>query len=171
MSASDIDLNIISKVNLFDGIRQEMMPVVSGYLVRKSFKAGEKILEEGESGDEIFILIAGRVQISQNLVLKGAGQDFEEKNKTLIVLDAELLPVFGEMSLLESAQRTATVTAVEDCITYVVQRSQFIRLCNEYSEIGLVIMKNLAKILSFRLRKANKDVLKLTTALSIVMKK
>lgn len=165
-----IDSQKLLKVSLFFGLDAESIEHVSPFLKTLKFPEETTILKEGDSGDNIYILSEGKVEISQTLVLKGHGQDFEDKDKTLIILDGTSMPVFGEMALLESSPRTATVRAIEDCTLYTINRDDFVELCRKHHWTGLVIMKNLAVLLSNRLRKANRDVLKLTTALSIVLK-
>jgi CRP-like cAMP-binding protein len=127
-------------------------------------------LKEGEAGDSMLVLASGRVEISQTLVMRSEARDFKETDKTLIVLDSDTLPVFGEMALIESSQRTATVIALSECLTWKISRASFIDFCQAHPKAGVIAMKNLATLISKRLRKANKDVLKLTTALSIVLK-
>jgi CRP-like cAMP-binding protein len=169
---TDIPINIemLSGVCLFSGLDPDMLSAASEYMETTHFKTGDTILKEGETGDELLILASGRVEICQTLVMRSEEQDFEEKDKTLIVLDADTLPVFGEMGLLESSPRTATVRALSDCLTWTIQRDRFIEFCFKHQKAGVIAMKNLAALISKRLRKANKDVLKLTTALSIVLK-
>lgn len=171
MTELPINISMLSDVSLFNGLNPEMLAAAAGYMESVHFKAGETILKEGEAGDEMLILASGRVEISQTLVMRSEDQDFEEKDKTLIVLDADTLPVFGEMALLESSPRTATVKALSDCLTWKILRDHFVDFCAKHPTAGVIAMKNLAALISTRLRKANKDVLKLTTALSIVLKR
>ncbi|CUV09588.1 hypothetical protein MGWOODY_Mmi962 [hydrothermal vent metagenome] len=44
-------------------------------------------------------------------------------------------------------------------------------ICDEYPDIGYKVMKNLAKILCKRLVETNQNVLKLTTAFSLVLER
>ncbi|HQK23262.1 MAG TPA: cyclic nucleotide-binding domain-containing protein [Candidatus Latescibacteria bacterium] len=92
-----------------------------------------------------------------------------EKDKTLIRLEGTARPCFGEMSLLEDAERSATITALTDCQVFVIDRSSFNRLVEEDPVMGTKLLRSIAVVLSGRLRKANKDVLKLTTALSLAL--
>ncbi|MBU1109843.1 MAG: cyclic nucleotide-binding domain-containing protein [Candidatus Riflebacteria bacterium] len=171
MSNKPSDSELIAKVSLFSGMNSEMRAEVADYIGTARFKAGDMILKEGETGDELLILVEGKVEISQTLVMRGEDQDFEEKDKTLIVLEADSLPIFGEMALLERSTRTATVKAIGDCVTRTLQRDRFVKFCLKNPQAGLIATKNLAVMISNRLRKANQDVLKLTTALSIVLKR
>ena len=67
-------------------------------------------------------------------------------------------------------KRTATIKAVTDFIFYEIKKDDFLRLAREDCKLGYQILLNLARIVSARLRKADEDTIKLTTALSIILK-
>lgn len=74
------------------------------------------------------------------------------------------------MALLEKMTRTATIKTVTKCIFYEMNRSSFLHLVEADHELGYRIFLNLARIASARLRKADEDTIKLTTALSILLR-
>ena len=77
---------------------------------------------------------------------------------------------FGEIALLEAMKRTATIKAVSDCTLYEIRKDDFLALAESNFELGYRIALNLARIVSTRLRKADDETIKLTTALSIILK-
>jgi len=136
---------------------------------RVQTKAGDAVIREGESGTSMFILLEGTVEISQVLVLRMGSSAITEKEKTLIRLEGSMRPCFGEMALLEDAERSATVTCVTDCEVFEIDRGPFFKLIEDDPRMGVAILRNMAVVVSSRLRKANRDVLKLTTALSLAV--
>jgi small-conductance mechanosensitive channel/CRP-like cAMP-binding protein len=78
------------------------------------FGAGEKVIEQGESGDSMFFLSRGQAEV----FLRPA----EARHDTLI---AELKQgdCFGEMSLLTGEPRSATVVAKRDCEVWEIQQT------------------------------------------------
>jgi CRP/FNR family transcriptional regulator/CRP/FNR family cyclic AMP-dependent transcriptional regulator len=83
--------------------------------------AGESILREGEIGHEIYIVGTGRVEVSRT------------RDDTRVVL-AVLGPgaIFGELGLLESLPRTASVTALEDSTIFAIDSAALLaRLAND----------------------------------------
>ena len=132
-------------------------------------RAGNAIIREGDVGDTMYILLEGVVEVSQSLVMKFGRSDYGEKEKTLVRLEGHMRPCFGEMSLLEDAERSATVTSLTDSELFVIDRANFDRLINEDPVLGCVVLRSIATVVSTRLRKANGDVLKLTTALSLAL--
>jgi len=85
----------------------------------------------------------------------------------MIRLKAEDGVYFGEMSLLESDPRSATVTSLSDCRLLELYQKDFLELVRNDPAMGLKLLLRLAQLLSRHLRKTNQDVVKLTTALAI----
>lgn len=108
--------------------------------------------------------------MGRQLVLNGIEEAGGVGNKVFTRLSAEDHPVFGEISLLEDSKRTATIHALTDCLFYKITRPTLSQLTQKDYQLGCYIYMNLARIVSSRLRKADEDIVKLTTVLSIVLK-
>lgn len=129
-------------------------------------------MKEGDVGETMYIILEGTVEVVKTLVLEGIDTDEDEKigNKVFTKLSSKDHAVFGEISLLEESKRTATIKALSDCTFYEIERSDFLKLAGEDAELGFQVLFNIAKIICSRLRKADEDVIKLSTVLSIVLK-
>jgi CRP-like cAMP-binding protein len=130
---------------------------------------GNPLVKEGEIGDTMYILMEGAVEISKSLVMKMGREDFQDRDKILTKLSAEDHAVFGEVSLFEEGKRTATVAALSDCTLLEIRRDDFLSLAEGNPRIGYKITRNITQILCSRLRKADEDTVKLTTALSLAL--
>src|SRR2546428_20274 len=75
----------------------------------------------------------------------------------------------GEMALLESSPRGATVTAITDIELLEITHKDFDQLCQENPLLGYRVLRNMASQLSGRLRRSNQDVVKLSSALSLAL--
>lgn len=84
---------------------------------KKSFKAGEVIMRQGADGTNAFIIEDGRVEIS---LMRTDGED-------VIVGTRGAGSMIGEMSLIDKAPRSATVTAIEDCTLLEITSDDFSR--------------------------------------------
>lgn len=80
---------------------------------RQRYTAGERLVRQGEAGDSLFVITAGRVRVETQL-----------EDGTVIVL-AHLGPdeFFGEMSLLTGERRSATVIAETETEVVLVNRA------------------------------------------------
>ena len=89
------------------------------------FGPGEKIVQEGDSGDCLFVLLSGTVD-----VLKCSSEGNDLQVSTLREGD-----VFGEMTLLLGTTRSATVRATSECRLLQVDRSCFSELISNNPEL------------------------------------
>jgi len=133
------------------------------------FPRGNVILKEGEIGDTMYIIEEGMVEVSKTLVMKMGREDYQDRDKILSKLSADDHPIFGEVALFEQGKRTATVVALNDCVLLEISRPDFVKLAEENPRLGYKITRNIAQLLCSRLRKADEDTIKLTTALSIAL--
>jgi len=135
----------------------------------RQFPKGAVILGEGDEGDTMYIMKEGLVEISKTLVMKQRGEKSQDRDKVLTKLSANDHAIFGEVALFEQGKRTATVAALSDCVLWEISRGDFHRLAEENPHLGYTITRNIAQLLCTRLRKANEDTIKLTTALSLAL--
>ncbi|HYB21230.1 MAG TPA: cyclic nucleotide-binding domain-containing protein [Thermodesulfobacteriota bacterium] len=133
------------------------------------FSRGDAILTEGQTGETMYIIEEGSVEITKTLVLSRNQEDSRNQDKVLTRLSAEDHAIFGEVALFEQSKRTATVVALTDCLLLEIARADFLRLAEENPRIGYKITRNITRLLCSRLRKADEDTVKLTTALSIAL--
>lgn len=103
-----------------------------------SFGDGEDIFQEGEPGDSLFIIVRGQVEVHKG-------------GRSIAILGAR--ETFGEMALLDSEPRSATVTVVEDVVALRMERDAFFELLAAKRQIALAIIR----ILTRRLRRAIAD--------------
>jgi len=161
---------VLKKSEVFKNLEAEQILKLLAICRKVTFPAGRDILVEGEVGDTMYIMMEGTVEIIKRLVITDDEGNDDGRNKVFTRLDASTHAVFGEMALLESQRRTATVRAVTDCVLFEIRKDDFLRLAEEDNLIGYRVAFNLARIVSARLRKADEETVKLTTALSIILK-
>ena len=161
------DLCFYKKIFIFQDLEEEDLQRVLQLARPRSFSVNSVIVKEGESGDSMYIMCEGEVNITKRLTLV-LDQDLP-KEKRMIRLRAEDGVSFGEMALLENDTRSATVTALTDCRLLELNRDDFLGFIRENSVTGCKIMLRLAQLLSRFLRKTDQDVVKLTTALAIAL--
>ncbi len=165
------DNAFLRKIFLFRDLSEDEIEEVLNITQTRNFPAEAVIIEEGEMGDSMFILLSGEVAITKRLIL-GLAEDIP-KERVMNRLKAEdgvyfeEMTLFGEMTLLENEPRSATVTAGSECVLLELHQKDFLDLIQRRTDLGLKLLMRLAQGLSARLRKTSKDVVKLTTALAI----
>lgn len=166
-----IDTDFLQKMSIFKGLDDKELDVVKEYFDVESYSAGDTIICDCEIGNKMYLLLEGEVEISKRLTLKVSQSDFDERDKQLIRLNADMNTFFGEMALFEDDSiRSASVITTEESRCAVITKENFEKLCKFDFKIGYVILHNIINVLCKRLNKANQDILKLTTAFSIALK-
>ena len=90
--------------------------------------------------------------------------------KALIKLKHTYYAFFGEMAMCgEGDERSATVRAETECVLAELSAAQIKGVVEKNPEFGAKFYQNLSAVLADRLRKSNRDVLKLTTALTLAL--
>ncbi len=167
-----MDIKTLKDFTLFKGLDDDQITKFGKIAREISIPAGDNFITEGEIGDSIFLLLDGEVEINQALTLPLGKGNTDNREKSIIKLSSSLRPMFGEMSLFhDDDRRTASVKALTDCQLVKILKNNLFRICDEYIEIGYVVMRNMSGVLCGNLIKANRNVLKLTTAFSLVLER
>jgi len=106
----------------------------------KKIPPGTVLFQEGDRGEEMFIIQTGRVKISKRI--RGV-------EKTLATLEKG--EFFGEMAILNDKPRSASAETVDECEMLVIDRKTFDTLLRSNVEIAIRFIKRLAD----RLRETN----------------
>ena len=95
---------------------------------------GTILFRDGDSGDQMYIIQAGKVKISKKI---------GNEEKTLATLPAG--EFFGEMSILNNKPRSATAEVVEDSKLLVIDPKTFESMLRGNAEIAIRIIKKLSQ--------------------------
>jgi CRP-like cAMP-binding protein len=108
----------------------KVLGVFKGAKETREVPAGTVIFEEGSSGDEMFGIMTGRVELRMaNGHAFSLGPD----------------DTFGEMAIVDGSARSATAVAVEDSTIAVIDRHRFLFLVGETPNFALQVMASLAE--------------------------
>lgn len=163
------EITFLKKIPILRDLNEEELGQFLKIARRVRFLKGQPILTEGRAGETMYIMEEGMVEISKTLVMVKGQENSRDRDKVLTRLSAEDHAIFGEVALFEQSQRTATVIALTDCLLWEISKAAFLKLAEENPRIGYKITRNIAQLLCSRLRKADEDTVKLTTALSMAL--
>ena len=161
------ELEILRNVPFFDGLGDDQLTKVRSLTRSVAAGAGTAILSEGDHSFSLFVLVRGEVDVTKRLGLTAGNPDGIGKDKTIVRLAAPQF--FGEMALLGDSLRTATVIASTDCDLLELAQSDFEALVETDLPLAYRLLNNIAAALCARLRRTDRDVLKLTAALSLAL--
>lgn len=160
-------LEYIRKNHILKDLTDEELHLILMATTPRRFQTEAVIMREGEAGDVMYILCEGQVAITKRLILE-LSED-TPKEKVMVRFRAEEGVILGEMALIESDVRSATVTALTPCLMLELTKDKFYQLLEKYPKIGVKILLRLAQSLSQRLRKNSNELVKVTTALAIAL--
>ena len=141
--------NLLACADLFAGLTPEQMARVGRGIHRKLFPGGTNIITAEQPGEVVYIIMHGTVKIH---IEQADGRDV-----TLAILGRG--DTVGEMSLLDSAGRSASAVTLEDSLLLWMDKAAFQDCVREVPQIS----QNLVRILSRRVRLANELIQALAT--------
>jgi len=136
--------HVLKNVPLFAELNDEELGFLTASGSRRKLPAKNVVFQEGEPGDVLLIILSGKVKV---LLSGSEGQEF-----ILTMLGPGNF--FGEMAILESTTRSASVMTVEPCEFFLLSQKDFSALLKKHPAIALKILKNLSQ----RLRKTNEQI-------------
>ena len=112
-------------------------------------EAGMEIINEGEGGDFMMMLIEGKVDVSKR----------DRWNTPQPIAQVEAGRTLGEMSMIDGEPRFATCVAVEPTLIAVLDRENLARIIVEQPLLGAKLLMELVLMLSQRLRATSEKLL------------
>jgi len=135
---------ILRQVPIFRMLSKENIDFIVERLKFKTFASDEVICKIGDPGDEMYIVISGKVKICI----------YNENNTEQMVASLAPGDYFGEMSLLTGEPRSASVIAMEDSETFMLHKNDFDVILEKFPSISLSMGKIVSKRLRETLQKA-----------------
>ncbi|MEK8023508.1 MAG: cyclic nucleotide-binding domain-containing protein [Candidatus Hydrogenedentota bacterium] len=139
-------IEILKATELFAGLSEEEITSLAAISRQAQYPSGQIIFEEGGVGDDLFILPEGRVSIEIKIV---------QDTVTEQIYQARDNEVFGELALIDGHRRSARTRAMEDLNVVAMGSQELRKLMDANHHMGYVIMGNLARIVSRKLRDTN----------------
>ena len=140
------DVDLLRNVPLFRNLDAAKLKLLAFTSERLTYSAGDSLFSQGDSGDSAYVIISGTADVS---VTTPTGP------LSVATIDAHEL--VGEIAILCGVPRTATVTAISELTTLRITQDLFYRLIEEFPDMAVEIMRELARRLELttaRLREA-----------------
>jgi len=140
----DLEFKVMQlrECELFRSYSPRELEVVAGMVEIRSIRAGERIFVEGDAADWLAFVIEGKFSITK----QGAHQ------QPITVSREYRSRILGEMAVIDGEPRSATCTSASDARLAVLRASDFEMLGEDYPRVGFRLLRDVAKIISARLR-------------------
>lgn len=133
----------LSKVRLFSRLSNRERRRVLEVARRQVNKIGDAVMTEGEQGDELFVVLSGQLRVQSGeapLSIMGPGDHV------------------GEMSMIRSAPRSATVVCDSACELLLLKRDDFFELLRKEPELSVKLLWQFLGVLADRLDQTSHDL-------------
>lgn len=135
-------------VPVFGGLEGRSLDHLISVLEEREFDAGEAIFNEGELGRTMYVLRSGEVEVSRK----------SSRGRRVPIVRLGEGETFGEMTLVELQPRSATVTVKKKARCYSLTNMDLYHLYREDNYAYVIVMQNICRMLSRRLRKADSRI-------------
>ncbi len=138
-----LKLDTLQNAQLFKFLNYQEIVRVSNMSEVRNFLADEPVFQEGDTGEELFVVLSGKVRVhkGENTMLSlGPGEHF------------------GEMALIDRGTRSASVTAEEATRALVIRRPDFLYLIKYERDLAVKLLWQFLGVLSSRLRQTSREL-------------
>ena len=130
---------LLSESFLFNDLSKDELDGIVDFVKIQSVKSREVIVHKSDPGKEMFLIVNGKVSLSTT----------SEDGKELTFGLLSKGDLFGEISLFDNMERTATVTAVEPTELLVLEQKHVIPFIKENPDIAVKLLSTMALRLRF----------------------
>lgn len=131
-------LLVLANSYLFTQIPRDEIKKLIPFAKVQDVGSKKVIFHKGEPGSQMYLIVSGRV--------KGTTLSEDGKEVVFDIMDAG--EVFGEISMLDGKERTATITTMEKCRFLVLERRDFLPFLESNPKVAI----HLLSVISDRLR-------------------
>ncbi|CDS50581.1 transcriptional regulator, Crp/Fnr family [Polaromonas sp. CG9_12] len=137
-------LDLLRRVPLFSMLTASQAVSVADAVVKRRYRKGEAILEQGENSCDLTILLTGRARV----VCRDA------RGREVILATLHPGDYVGEMSLIDQAPHSASVVAEVQTDALVLDQVEFARCLPDSNSMAYAVLKGLVH----RLRQADRKI-------------
>ena len=125
----------LAKVRLFEGLNPKFLKGLASIATERSFKPGDYLMRQGESGIGLFIILSGKVRVEKT---EASGREVEL---------AENGPgdILGEMAVFDGSPRSASVAAATETNCLVLASWEFNAFLKAHPEAALELLPIVVK--------------------------
>ena len=138
------NLDLIRRVPLFSSLTPAQAEAIADAVVKRRFKRGECIVEQGKKSNCLAIVLTGRARVVTT----------DSRGREVILATMNPGDYVGEMSLIDNQPHSATVRCEVQTDALILGRAEFARCLPENSSMAYAVMKGLVQ----RLRHADRKI-------------
>ena len=130
----DKEVEILRRIPLFAKIEPAKLKLMAFASERLTFRSGQSVVTQGETGDSAFIIVEGTADVVV---------DTPDGKVTVAAMGPN--DIVGDIAILIDVPRTATVVATSKLVALKVTKELFFRMVTDFPQMGVEIMRELAQ--------------------------
>ena len=142
------EYNRLRSVAIFKDIDKNELEIVRKHVFEQSVKKDSVLFAEGMPGELLYIIMSGCVEIIKKT----------KDNEQIVLATLGVNDIVGEMSLIDSEPRSATVITSYDSVLLVIKKQSFNEILQSDPRTAAKILMVLLKVFSRRLRMTDKKI-------------
>ncbi|HCJ11535.1 MAG: hypothetical protein A2Y14_04075 [Verrucomicrobia bacterium GWF2_51_19] len=139
-------LDLLFEIPLFADLTLDQLKFVARYWHLKKVDKGQYLFRENDIADCLFYVLDGTLKVEKNI-----------GNHIIDVANITKGQFLGEIAIIQESRRSASVIATEDTELLVIDSRRFDDLISSNLEIGIILLKGIARLISERLRSTTND--------------
>lgn len=145
----------LKETDIFYEMTPTQLELIASICSERIHQAGEIVFEENTTGNELYIIARGEVEIQVDPSL--ISPDDAGGAQTIATLRRG--QSFGEVALVDEGVRSARARCSQnDTLLIVIPRDKLMLLCDTYPQLGYRLMRNLAADLAMKIRNTDLQV-------------
>jgi len=148
-------LSILQEAKIFRDLSVDYIEMISTHGDILDFDRNDIIIEEGQAGHPLYIILDGQVEIFLPKKRKFYTKERPSKIKLNRLAQGDCI---GEYSLIDDEPASASVVAVEPCKVFKMPREEFEKIITSGDHLAKIIYKNMLKVLVKRSRQYDNEL-------------
>src|SRR5688572_12598838 len=127
----------LARSPVFGTLPADVLERLAANMQRRIYRRGQVVFHQDDPGASVHVIESGRVKVAlttpegEELLLRVMGEG----------------EIFGELALLDGRPRSATISALEETVTHVLERSTFLDFLRAHPEASLDLCRALAELI------------------------
>lgn len=126
---------MIENISIFVGMSPSDLALIEQCMVKRSYPKHTVILSEGDNSDSLYLILEGKVKVFLN----------DEEGKEAIINYQGAGEYFGELSLIDDDQRSASIMTAEKTTLAVISKQTFHQIMKNNPDIAIHLLKDLVR--------------------------
>jgi CRP/FNR family transcriptional regulator, cyclic AMP receptor protein len=145
---------VLRQVDIFMELNPDQLEKISQICQQKTYDGNEIIFKENTTGDELYVILNGQVEILVDPNTLGTSEAQGIGPSTIATLRRG--QSFGEVALVDQGVRSASARCAQDGTKLlIIDRQELENLCQADLELGYQVMRNIAADLSLKIRQTD----------------